>query len=156
MADLSMARMGQDGVESRRPSAEAVREAIQRAEKAPQDWSEMPALWPDLIRVAVTSLPPAREDEARRVFLVLARRARLARGGLDATLTALFRCMAQDGEGGMASGSQADGAGRMLVRNIQSSKLLPGVVHLTLWPPGSRTSHLVVRIGRDEYLLFAH
>ena len=156
IADLLMTRMCQEGVDSRRPSAEAVREAIQRAEKAPQDWSEMPALWPDLIRVAVTSLPPVREDEARRVLLVLARRGRLARGGLDATLTALFRCMAQEGEGGMASGSQVDCAGRMLIRNIKSSELSPSVVHLTLCPPGSRTSHLVVRIGQDEYLLFAH
>jgi hypothetical protein len=87
---------------------------------------------------------------------VLARRGRLARGGLDATLTALFRCMAQEGEGGMASGSQVDCAGRMLIRNIKSSRLSPSVVHLTLCPPGSRTSHLVVRIGQDEYLLFAH
>jgi hypothetical protein len=156
IADLLMTKMCQDGGDSRRPSAEAVRQAIQRAEKAPQDWSEMPALWPDLIRVAVTSLPQVREAEARRVLLVLARRARPARGGLDATLTALFRCMARDGEGGMASGSQPDCAGRMLIRNIKSSKLSPSVVHLTLCPPGSKTSHLVVRIGQDEYLLFAH
>ena len=153
--ELLMARKCQDGAASRPPSAEAVREAIQRAEKDPQDWSEVPALSPDLIRMAVASLPPVREDEARRVLLVLARRGRLARGGLDATLTALFRRMAQEGEGDMASASQADGAGRMLIRNIKSSRLAPSVVHLTLCPPGSRTSHLVVRIGQNEYLLFA-
>ena len=116
----------------------------------------MPALWPDLIRVAVTSLPLVREDEARRVLLVLAHRARLARGGLDATLTGLFNRMARDGEGCMASGSPVDGAGRMLIRNIKTSRLSPSVVHLTLRLPGSKTSHLVVRIGPDEYLLLAH
>jgi hypothetical protein len=151
-----MTRIGQDGAGPRRPSADAVREAIQRADKAPQDWSAMPALWPDLIRVAVTSLPLVREDEARRVLLVLAHRARLARGGLDATLTGLFNRMARDGEGCMASGSPVDGAGRMLIRNIKTSRLSPSVVHLTLRLPGSKTSHLVVRIGPDEYLLLAH
>ena len=154
--ELLMARMCQEGAAARPPSAEAVREAIQRAEKNPQNWSEMPALSPDLIRMAVASLPSVREDEARRVLLVLARKGRLARGGLDATLTALFRCMARDGEEGMASAGQSDGAGRMLIRNIKSSTLSPSVVHLTLCPPGSRTSHLVVRVGQNEYLLFAH
>lgn len=156
IADLFMTRIGQDGAGPPRPSAGAVREAIQRADKAPQDWSAMPALWPDLIRVAVTSLPLVREDEARRVLLVLAHRARLARGGLDATLTGLFNRMAGDGEGCMASGGPVDGAGRMLIRNIKTSRLSPSVVHLTLRLPGSKTSHLVVRIGPDEYLLLAH
>lgn len=147
---------GPDWREPQRISAEVVRDAVKRAEKAPKDWAELPVLWPDLVQAAVASLPPVREDEARRVLLVVAHKAKCMRGVLDATLAALFCCMAEDSEKFMASGSQVDAAGSLLVRNIRVSVLSPNVVHLTLYPPGSRAGHVVVRTGQDEYLIFAH
>jgi hypothetical protein len=151
-----MANKGPDWRDPGRVSADDVRQAVKRAEAAPQNWAQMPVLWPDLVRAAVAGLPPVREDEARRVLLVVSRKARSARGGLDATLTALFRCMAEDGEKFLASGSPVNDAGSMLIRNIKVSELSPSVVHVALYPPGSRAIHLVVRIGGDEYLLFTH